>query len=141
MDHFVTLKLITDEIPSRISDLTAHSIGANPVLLVSGSDSSPPPSSTVAAINSQGVEDLFSDILYSNGKITVNEQELKLLRSPTPLSFGSGQESEDSDDEDGSDLRPTAANISRNVEYSRHECDDTDEEEVSLTESYCIIQH
>ena len=95
----------------------------------------------MAAINSQGVEDLFSDILYSNGKITVNEQELKLLRSPTPLSFGSGQESEDSDDEDGSDLRPTAANISRNVEYSRHECDDTDEEEVSLTESYCIIQH
>ena len=131
MDHFVTLKLITDEIPSRISDLTAHSIGANPVLLVSGSDSSPPPSSTVAAINSQGVEDLFSDILYSNGKITVNEEELKLLRSPTPLSFGSGQESEDSD-EDGSESRPMAANISRS---RMNVCDGTDEEEVSLTES------
>ena len=132
MDHFSTLELITDEIPSRISDLTAHSIGANPVLLVSGSDSSPPPSSTVAAINSQGVEDLFSDILYSNGKITVNEEELKLLRSPTPLSFGSGQESEDSDDEDGSESRPRAANVGRS---RMNECDGTDEEEVSLTKS------
>ena len=85
----------------------------------------------MAAINSQGVEDLFSDILYSNGKITVNEQELKLLRSPTPLSFGSGQESEDSD-EDGSESRPIAANTSRS---RMNECDGTDEEEVSLTES------
>ncbi len=32
-------------------------------------------STMVATINKQGVEDLFSDILYSNGKITVNEQE------------------------------------------------------------------
>lgn len=119
-----------DEIPSRISDLTAHSIGANPVLLISGSDSSPPPSSTVAAINSQGVDDLFSDILYSNGKITVNEQELKLLRSPTPLtSLESGHDSEDSDEEEGSAFHPTDNHTSRDIAYPMAQCNDTDEED------------
>ena len=65
------------------------------------------------------------------GEVGTIYQELKLLRSPTPLSLESGHDSEDSDAE-GSALRLTATNASRDIAYPMSECNDTDEEDVSL---------
>lgn len=50
-------------------------------------------------VNSKGVDDLFSDILYSNGgELTVKEDELHLLRSPSPI-ITTQQEGDNEDDD------------------------------------------